>query len=92
MPDYNGTDESHVVMHMYGTVIDENYSLMLFANQNINLTEAVLLDQVQRDKPIGDEAIKELRKKHLIEGRKPQFVCGETHCTACRQEGGVFDA
>ena len=73
MPDYNGTDDSHVVMHMYGTVIDENYSLMLFANQNINLTEAVLLDQVQRDKPIGDEAIKELRKKHLIEGRKPHL-------------------
>lgn len=73
MPDYNGTDDSHVVMHMYGTVIDENYSLLLFANQNINLTEAVLLDQVQRDKPIGDEAIKELRKKHLIEGRKPHL-------------------
>ena len=73
MPDYNGTDDSHVVMHMYGTVIDENYSLMLFANQNINLTEAVLLDQVQRVKPIGDEAIKELRKKHLIEGRKPHL-------------------
>ena len=73
MPDYNGTDDSHVVMHMYGTVIDENYSLLLFANQNINLTEAVLLDQVQRDKPISDEAIKELRKKHLIEGRKPHL-------------------
>lgn len=73
MPDYNGTDDSHVVMHMYGTVIDENYSLQLFANQNLSLTEAVLLDEVQRDKPIGDEAIKELRKKHLIEGRKPHL-------------------
>ena len=33
----------------------------------------MLLDQVQRDKPIGDEAIKDLRKKHLIEGRKPHL-------------------
>lgn len=73
MPDYDGTDDSHVIMHMYGTVIDENYSLLLYANQDINLTETVLLDQVQRGKPISDDAIKELRKKHLIEGRKPNL-------------------
>lgn len=73
MPDYDGTDDSHVVMHMYGTVIDENYSLMLFSNQEVNLTEAVLLDQVQRGKAINDDAIKQLRKKHLIEGRKPNL-------------------
>lgn len=73
MPDYDGTDDSHVVMHMYGTVIDENYSLLLYANQDINLTETVLLDQVQRGKPISNDAIKELRKKHLIEGRKPNL-------------------
>ena len=71
MPDYDGTDDEHVIMHMYGTVIDENYSLLLFANQDINLTETVLLDRVQRGKAINDAAIKELRKKHLIEGRKP---------------------
>ena len=41
--------------------------------QNINLTEAVLHDQVQRDKPISDEAIKQLRRQHLIEGRKPHL-------------------
>ncbi len=92
MPDYNGTDDSHVVMHMYGTVIDENYSLQLFANQTINLTEAVLLDQVQRNKPIGDEAIKELRKKHLIVRKEASFVCSKTHSTAYRQEGGILHA
>lgn len=73
MPDYDGTNDSHVVMHMYGTVIDENYSLMLFSNQDVNLTEAVLLDQVQRGKAISDDAVKQLRKKHLIEGRKPNL-------------------
>ena len=73
MPDYNGTDDSHVIMHIYGTVIDENYSLQLFTNQSLSLMEAVLLDQVQRDRPISDDAIKELRKKHLIEGRKPHL-------------------
>ncbi len=71
MPDYDGTDDSHVVMHLPGTVIDENYSLMLMNCQDIDLTEAVWLDNVQKGKPIPDEAIKMLRKKHFIEGRKP---------------------
>lgn len=78
MPDYDGTDDSHVVMHMYGTVIDENYSLLLFANPDINLTETVLLDQVQRAKTISDDAIKMLRKKHLIEGRKPNLFVAKS--------------
>lgn len=78
MPDYDGTDDSHVIMHMYGTVIDENYSLLLFANPNINLTETVLLDQVQRGKTISDDAIKMLRKKHLIEGRKPNLFVAKS--------------
>lgn len=78
MPDYDGTDDSHVIMHMFGTVIDENYSLLLFANPDINLTETVLLDQVQRGKTISDDAIKMLRKKHLIEGRKPNLFVAKS--------------
>ncbi len=71
MPDYDGTSESHVVMHLPGTVIDENYSLMLMSNQDITLTDAVLLDQLQKGKAINDNAIDMLRKKHLVEGRRP---------------------
>ena len=73
MPDYDGTDDSHVVMNLPGTVIDENYSLMLMENSSLDLTETVLLDKVQRGKNIGDKAIAMLRKKKLIEGRKPSI-------------------
>lgn len=71
MPDYDGTSESHVVMHLPGTVIDENYSLMLMSNQDITLTDAVLLDHLQKGKTINDNAIDMLRKRHLVEGRRP---------------------
>lgn len=78
MPDYDESDDSHVIMHLPGTVMDEKYSLMLMENSDIGLTEAVLLDQVQRGKLINDNAIDLLRKKHLIEGRKPHlFVAKE---------------
>ena len=33
----------------------------------------MLLDHIQRDKPISDEAIKQLRRQYLIEGRKPHL-------------------
>ena len=73
MPDYEGTDESHVIMHLPGSVIDVNYSTTLMENSDISLTEAVLLDMVQKGKPLSDSAISALRKKKLIEGRKPKF-------------------
>lgn len=73
MPDYEGTDESHVIMHLPGSVIDVNYSTMLMENSDISLTEAVLLDMVQKGKTLSDSAISILRKKKLIEGRKPKF-------------------
>ena len=40
---------------------------------DISLTEAVLLDMVQKGKELNDNAISILRKKKLIEGRKPKF-------------------
>ena len=73
MPDYDKSDNDTVVLTLPGTVIDENYSLLLLENSDIDLATTVLLDKVQKGKPIGDEAIKMLRKKELIEGRKPHL-------------------
>ena len=72
MPDYDKSDNDNVVLTLPGNVIDENYSLMLLENTNIDLT-AVLLDKVQKGKPISENALKMLRKEKLIEGRKPHL-------------------
>jgi ATP-dependent DNA helicase RecG len=73
MPDYEQSTADEVILNLPGTIIDENYSLMLLANQNMSLTDAVLLDQVQKGMPINDNAIRKLRKDGLIEGRKPHL-------------------
>ena len=73
MPDYDKSDNDTVVLTLPGTVIDENYSLLLLENSDIDLATTVLLDKVQKGKTISDEAIKMLRKKGLIEGRKPHL-------------------
>ena len=67
------SDNDNVVLTLPGNVIDENYSLMLLENTNIDLTTAVLLDKVQKGKPISENAVKMLRKEKLIEGRKPHL-------------------
>ena len=73
MPDYDKSDNDNVVLTLPGNVIDENYSLMLLENTNIDLTTAVLLDKVQKGKPISENTVKMLRKEKLIEGRKPHL-------------------
>lgn len=69
MPDYV-KDMNGVALHMPGTVIDENYSLMLIERKDLTLTDTVLLDRVQKRLPLADEDIERLRKQHLLEGRK----------------------
>ena len=71
MPDYDKSTATEVVLTLPGTVIDENYSLLLLEDRNLSLTDAVLLDSVQKDKRISPEAITMLRKRKLIEGRLP---------------------
>lgn len=73
MPDYDKSTANEVVLTLPGTVIDENYSLMLLENRSLSLTDAVLLDSVQKGKRISSEAVAMLRKRKLIEGRLPHI-------------------
>jgi ATP-dependent DNA helicase RecG len=74
LPDYSKSTVDKVVLEIYGHAIDENYSkLLIEKNDELTLTEVVLLDKVQKKQAINDEAAKLLRNKKLIEGRKPNF-------------------
>ena len=86
MPDYDKSDADTVVLTLPGNVIDENYSLLLLENSDISLTTAVLLDKVQKGKPISDEAIKMLRKEKLIEGRKPHLYVSKQIARATNKQ------
>ena len=86
MPDYDKSDSDTVVLTLPGTVIDENYSLLLLENSDIDLTTAVLLDKVQKGKSISDDAIKMLRKAKLIEGRKPHLYVSKQIAKATNKQ------
>ena len=86
MPDYDQSTTNEVVLNMPGSIIDENYSLMLLANQNLSLTDAVLLDQVQKGHPISHDAVAMLRKRKLIEGRLPHVYVSKDIAQATDQK------
>ena len=73
MPDYDGSTESKVILHLPGSIIDENYSKILMERQDLTLSEIVMLDRIQKHKDITAEAASVLRKKKLIEGKKPNY-------------------
>ncbi|MBR5069347.1 MAG: putative DNA binding domain-containing protein [Bacteroidales bacterium] len=86
MPDYDLSTSNEVILNLPGTIIDENYSLMLLANQDLTLTDAVLLDQVQKGHSISPEAVAMLRKRKLIEGRLPHIFVSKNVAQATNQK------
>lgn len=73
LPDYRRSTRDHVVLEIYGHVIDENYTKLLLERSDLDLTTVILLDQVQKRQPITADGANRLRKEGLIEGRKPNF-------------------
>jgi ATP-dependent DNA helicase RecG len=74
LPDYTQSTRNKVMLEIYGHSIDENYSKLLIEKKDdLSLTEVILLDKVQKGQAITDDAAKLLKKKALIEGRKPNF-------------------
>ena len=54
---------------VYGKVLDENYTKVLFENQDFDLETVFLIDRVQKHQPISKEALKYLRKLGVVEGK-----------------------
>jgi ATP-dependent DNA helicase RecG len=74
LPDYTKSTRDAVVLEIYGHTIDENYSKLLIEKKDdLSLTEVILLDKVQKKQEITDDGAKLLKKKELIEGRKPNY-------------------
>ncbi|MBK0347251.1 putative DNA binding domain-containing protein [Aerococcaceae bacterium zg-ZJ1578] len=73
LPDYDFKQINQVGVTVYGKVIDENYSRVLFDNPDFDIETAFLIDRVQKHKPISKDAAKYLRKLGVIEGKMPNI-------------------
>ncbi len=71
MLDYDFSERNRVKVTIYGKILNEKYTSMLFENKNLSLEKVMLLDRVQKNIAISKEQSDVLRKEYLIEGRYP---------------------
>ena len=73
LPDYDLSVSQQVGVTVYGKVLDENYTKVLFENQDFDLETVFLIDQVQKHRQISKDDLKKLRKLGVIEGKVPNI-------------------
>lgn len=69
MPDYDLSDKK-VKVTITGKILDEDFARILVKNPALSLEEIILLDKVQKRKPVNDDEYKYLKKLKFIEGKK----------------------
>ena len=52
MPDYDLSIGNQVSVKVYGKILDERYTYILFTHPELDLETVYLLDQVQKDKGV----------------------------------------
>jgi len=71
MPDYDLSTPQKIAVTIYGKVLDENYTQLLFGRHDLALDTVFLLDRVQKKLPLDKEQYKALKQLGVIEGRIP---------------------
>ena len=91
MPDYDLSEDNRVKVTLYGKIIDEKYSRILFEKTNLDIDKVMLLDRVQKGFEITKEQSDYLRKDNLIEGRYPNVYISSDIAKITNQEKDYID-
>jgi ATP-dependent DNA helicase RecG len=73
LPDYDLSESGRVKVRIIGKVVNERYTRMLIDRMDLDLWDVIALDKVQKGKFITEEEFKSLKRKRLIEGRRPKL-------------------
>jgi ATP-dependent DNA helicase RecG len=71
LPDYDLSDPGKVVVTIYGKVIDVNYTRALLNEPDLDIFDVIALDMIQKRQTPTETQLKLLRRKGLVQGRKP---------------------
>jgi ATP-dependent DNA helicase RecG len=78
MPDFDLSNPTEVKVVISNRVLDERYTRMLLAREDLGLWDVIALDKVQKGMPLSDEEFKSVKAKKLVEGRRRSlFVSAE---------------
>lgn len=74
LPDYDLSEPERVKVELQGRILDERYTRLLMANTDLDLFTIMLLDKVQKRRPLTLEEHRLLKAGKLVEGRYPNTV------------------
>lgn len=90
LPDYDLSDPGHVKLRLQGRFLDENYSRALLSQTELHWSDVLALDQVQKGILPALETIRSLRRRKLIEGRKPNLHVSAAIAAVTGQKAGYI--
>lgn len=73
LPDYDLTEAGRVKVRVFGKILDERYTRILIEKTDLGLWDVIALDKVQKKQPLSDAEFHSLKRKRLIEGRRPNI-------------------
>jgi len=82
MPTYDISNENHTEVTIYGELINENYSRILFKYPELRLDDVIALDKVQKKLPISETEIQRLRELKLIIGVESNLLITDGYPTS----------
>lgn len=77
MPDYDFSNDK-VKLTITGKIMDMDFARLLAKNKNLTLEEIMFLDKVQKKKILNESEETYLKKRKLIEGRKPNYFISKS--------------
>ncbi len=93
LPDYElRHDPEAVELTIYGKPINENYCKVLIEHADLSLDEVIALDYIQKGKSLPESVISLLRKKHLVEGRKPHLYLARSIALLTGEKAKYIDS
>ena len=78
LPDFDLTEPDRVKVIILGMIADEHYTRLLMERTDMNLSQVILLDRVQKRMRIDRDAARLLRREGLVEGRYPNLIISST--------------
>lgn len=78
LPDYDLSRAGEVRVEIPGRILDERYTRLLLQQPELSLAQVMLLDQVQKGRPVSRAQHKTLKASGLVEGCYPGLFLSET--------------
>ncbi len=85
LPDYDIRPD-RVGVTIMGHILDPHYVQHLASELDLPLHDVMLLDKIQKGKPIKKEDVRRLRTKNLVEGRYPRLHISSSIAALSKQQ------